>query len=132
MKYELYRIVEPIVMRLKYNDLKDILKRHLDELNIDFSKECEKENPSIILEVYNDSEINDYLFKWLEMVTEIPGINKTYDYELDIMPLMVNEVAYITYVENDKTIIVALLPMDIKYNMGKGTTLYLFKLERFC
>lgn len=131
MNYKNYRIIEPIVMRLKYSNCKNNLKNELKNLDIDFTKECSKEKPNIIIEVYNDTEINDYLYKWLVMVADIPGIQKQYPSELDLVGLEHNEVAYVEYMEDDNYNLVSLLPIDIKYNLEKGTTLYLCELYKY-
>ena len=73
MIYENYRIIEPVVMRIKYPEYKDVFKNELKNLDIDFTTECDNEKPVVIIEVYNDSQthLNQYLYEWLVMVADI-------------------------------------------------------------
>lgn len=133
MIYENYRIIEPVVMRIKYPEYKDVFKNELKNLDIDFTAECDNEKPVMIIEVYNDSQtyLNQYLYEWLVMVADIPGMNKLYPSQLDLLGLEESEVGYIEYMEDNKYNLVSLLPINMRYDLEKGTTLYLFELHKY-
>lgn len=124
------RVVEPIVMRLKHPNIVGILLNNLDKFEADFIKEAE-EKGSIILEVYNESDINNYLLHWLELVAVIPGIEKTYPQDLNLLTDAITyEMAFIEIITNNSYNVLSLLPVDLKYDQEKGTTLYLCKLTK--